>query len=89
MDYSQPSFALISRSTEYESAVGVTHGRETCCKKHNRSGLMFQRSLWFFINTDLFSSVLFSFAPFVGHPSSSPFLGTFSPFLPLGTCSVL
>ena len=30
---------------------------------------------------DLFSRVLF-FAPVAGHPSSSPFLGTFSPCLP-------
>ena len=33
-------------------------------------------------NTDLFSRVLFLFAPFAGHPSSSPFLGTFAPFSP-------
>ena len=31
----------------------------------------------------------FLFAAFAGHPSSSPFLGTFLPVLPLEKCSVL
>ena len=34
---------------------------------------------WF---TDLFSHALLLFAPFAGHPSSSPFLGAFSTFSP-------
>ena len=38
----------------------------------------------------MFSRVLFSSLPrFAGHPSSSPFLGTCSPFSPLEKCSVL
>ena len=39
--------------------------------------------VYIIIIPDLFSRVLFSFLPpFAGHPSSSPFLGTFSPFFP-------
>ena len=45
------------------------------------------RNLRVFVLYDLFKPFFFArpfflFAPFAGHPSSSPFLGTFSPFSP-------
>ena len=58
---------------------GIRHLMQTSCVRDQRrlGNAKFKRTF-----LTCFHAPFFLFAPFAGHPSSSPFLGTFSPFSP-------